>query len=92
MKGCSIMKTLVAALALMSLTSAAALAACTQEEMTKKAQDYATKFQALAQKDPKKATDVSQQIQKEAPDKSAKIKTIDDSCAYYDELIKLVSQ
>jgi transketolase len=85
------MKTLVAALALMSLSSAAALA-CTQDEMTKKAQDYSTKFQALAQKDPKKATEVSQQIQKEAQEKSAKIKSIDDSCAYYDDLIKLVSQ
>jgi hypothetical protein len=85
------MKTLVAALAIMSASSAAALA-CTPEEMTTKAQDYVTKFQTLAQKDPKKATAVSQQIQKEAPEKSAKIKTVDDSCAYYDELIKLVSQ
>ena len=85
------MKTLVAALALLSLSGAAALA-CTQDEMTQKAQDYIAKFQALAQKDPKKAGEVSQQIQKEAPEKSAKIKTVDDSCAYYDELIKLVSQ
>ena len=28
----------------------------------------------------------------EYQEKSAKIKTVDDSCAYYDELIKLVSQ
>jgi hypothetical protein len=49
------MRTLVAALAIRSAPSAAALA-CTQEEMTTKAQDYVTKFQTLAQKDPKKAT------------------------------------
>jgi hypothetical protein len=85
------MKTLVAALALMSLSGATALA-CTQEELVAKSQDYSTKLQALAQKDPKKANEVGTKIASEASEKAAKIKTLDDSCAYYDELIKLVSQ
>jgi hypothetical protein len=85
------MKSLVAALALISFSSVAALA-CTQGELTKKTTEFSTKLQALAQKDSKKANDVSTKISSEASEKTAKIKTIDDTCSYYDELIKLVSQ
>jgi hypothetical protein len=86
------MKTLVAALALMSLTSAGAFAACTQDDLVKKTQEFSTKLQAFAQKDSKKANEVSTKISSEASEKTSKIKTIDDSCAYYDDLIKMVSQ
>ena len=85
------MKTLIAALAIVSLSSVSALA-CTQDQLTKKTQEYSTKLQALAKKDPKKAQEVSAKISSEASAKTSKIKTLDDSCAYYDDLIKMVSK
>ena len=80
------MKTFVAALALLSLSSAAALA-CTQEEYTAKANDYTTQMQALAQKDPQKATKVAQDIAADAQKPEKQPKTLDEGCAYLQGLI-----
>jgi hypothetical protein len=67
------MKSLVAALALISFSSVAALA-CTQDELTKKTTEFSTKLQALAQKDSKKANDVSTKISSEASERPPRSK------------------
>lgn len=85
------MKTLVAAFALISLSSAAALA-CTQDELAQKGQDFATKLQALAQKDPQKATKISQDIAADAQKPENQPKSLDEACKYYDGLIAKVGE
>jgi hypothetical protein len=85
------MKTLVAAFALLSLSSAAALA-CSQDELQAKATEFATKLQAMAQKDPQKATKVSQDIAADAQKPENQSKSMDEACKYYDGLIAKVSQ
>jgi len=68
-----------------SLLSSSAFAACTQEEMTKKATDLMTAIQALAQKDPTKLNDAMTKYQAIAT-KFQSATNSDEVCKAYDEL------
>jgi hypothetical protein len=85
------MKTLVATLALISLTSGAALA-CTQDELTAKGQEFQTKLTTLAQKDPQKASKLGQEIAADAQKPENQPKSLDEACKWYDGLIAKVSE
>ena len=85
------MKTLVATLAFISLTSGAALA-CSQDELTAKGQEFQTKLTALAQKDPQKATKLGQEIAADAQKPENQPKTLDEACKWYDGLIAKVGE
>ena len=81
------MKKIAFAAALLALSASGAFA-CTTDELTQKAQTFATKLTALAQKDAKKAQEISQKVQAE----SSQVKSLDDSCKKYDEWTAIIDK
>lgn len=80
---------LAAAAALFVLTTGtAALADCTTDDLQQKAQTFAVKLAALAQKNAQKAQEISAKVQAEAP----QVKNPDEACKKYDEWTALVDQ
>jgi hypothetical protein len=79
------MKKIVAAVLAAAVLSGSTAYACTPEELQAKAMAVSTKIQALAQKDPQKASEWSQKFA--AQQGSAQPKTMDESCKFYDDIL-----
>ncbi|MNE12134.1 hypothetical protein D3C80_1049170 [compost metagenome] len=76
------MKTLLIALSLSLAASSAALA-CTAEELQAKATEVSTKMQALAAKDPQKASEIGSKL---ASVQTTQATDMEGACKVYDEL------
>jgi hypothetical protein len=78
---------LLGAIALFALSCSTAFAACDTATLQAKAQDLGTKLAALSQKNPQKATEVSQKISADANKPPA---NQDEVCKRYDSYIAMV--
>lgn len=76
------MKTLLIAFSLSLAASSAALA-CTAEELQAKATEVSTKMQALAAKDPQKASEISSKL---ASVQTTQVTDMEGACKVYEEL------
>jgi outer membrane murein-binding lipoprotein Lpp len=62
-------------------------AGCTQEELQAKVQEFSTKVQEVAQKDPQKYQEIALAMQKDLPELQKNPQDMDKVCAFYDAWI-----
>ena len=68
-------------------SAASAGAACTQEEIVAKAQDFQQVYMAAVQKNPQKAQEVALAMQKDLPELQ-KVNNVEGLCKFYDDWTK----
>ncbi len=78
------MKRLFFALLCVAGCTGISYAGCTQEELQAKVQEFSTKVQQLAQKDPQKYNEVATAMQKDLPELQKNAQDMNKVCEFYD--------